>query len=333
MDQPRRSAWRCAAAVMGLAAAALAGTATPAAAQIASRIEILAVPTRTLTGPEVFRAEPSAGREVTVAGELRLPPRAPPRSPAVILIHGSGGISGSLDLWARELNAVGVAAFILDSFAGRGIVSTVADQDQLNSFAMAVDAYKALDILAAHPRVRPDRIAVMGFSKGAVPAIYSATDRFATAYGAKGNRFAAHIGLYTPCNVAFDGDAKVGPAPIRMFHGITDDYVPIAPCRDYVGRLKAGGADVSLTEYPDSPHGFDSPLAPRLLAVPNAQSTRDCKLAIGPDGAVLNAQTGQPYAIKSDPCVAVGAHVGHNPETTAMVRVAVREFLQQALVP
>lgn len=324
-----RNPVRCAVALLSAMLGLLSATAGQA--QIASRIEVLALPTRTLTGPEFFRGD-VPGREAVVAGELRLPPRAPPKWPAVILIHGSGGISGSLDLWARELNAIGVAAFILDSFSGRGIVSTVADQDQLNSFAMTVDAYRALDLLAAHPRIRPDRIAVMGFSKGAVPAVYAAADRFRAAYSRGGNRFAAHIGLYTPCNVAFEGDTKVGPAPIRLFHGITDDYVPIAPCRDFAARLKTACADVSLTEYPDSPHGFDSPLSPALLAVPNAQSTRNCRLKEGPDGTILNAETGQPFSIKTDPCVALGAHVGHNPETTASARIAVRDFLSQTLL-
>ena len=54
-----------------------------------------------------------------------------------------------------------------------------------------------------------DRIAVMGFSKGAVASVYSAVARFRTAYGSPEHRFAAHIGFYTPCNVAYDGDAEV----------------------------------------------------------------------------------------------------------------------------
>ena len=247
-------------------------------------------------------------------------------------MHGSGGISGSLDLWARELNAAGLAAFILDSFAGRGIVSTVADQNQLHSLAMMVDAYRALDRLAEHPRIRADRIAVMGFSKGAVASVYSAMDRFHAAHGTPGRRFAAHIGLYTPCNVAYEGDARVGPAPIRLYHGIADDYVAIGPCRDYAARLRQAGADVALAEYPDAQHGFDNPLSPRLLAVANAQTTRDCRLAEGPDGAILNAATRAPYASETDPCVRRGAHVGYNAEATAAVRAAVKDFLSASLL-
>jgi dienelactone hydrolase len=312
-----------------LALGAFAGT--QAEAQIPSRIEVLAVKSSTLSGREFLQADGS-GKEVMLAGELRLPPRAAPKVPAVVLIHGSGGIGGATDVWAREFNAIGVAAFILDTFSGRGIVSTVADQDQLNSLAMMVDAYRALDLLAAHPRIRADRIGVMGFSKGAVASIYSATERFRAAHGGKDNRFAAHIGLYTPCNVAYEGDTKVGPAPIRLFHGITDGYVAIGPCRDYVARLKAAGADVALTEYPDSQHSFDNPTSPALVDIPNAQSTRNCRLKEGLNGTILNAETGASFVLKSDPCLAIGAHVGHNPEATALARIAVREFLQRTLL-
>lgn len=313
----------------GLMAAALLWSGA-APAQTPSRIEVAPLKTRTLTGEEFLRGN-APGKEATIAGELRLPPGAADRVPVVILVHGSGGTSGSADLWAHELNSIGIAAYLLDSFAGRGIVSTVADQSQLNSLAMMVDAYRALDLLAAHPRIRPDRIAVMGFSKGAVASVYSAMDRFTQAYGSPSHRFAAHIGLYTPCNVAYAGDTKLAPVPVRLFHGIADDYVPIAPCRDYAARLKAAGVDVRLTEYPDAQHGFDNPLSPPLVDVPTAQSTRNCRLAEAAGGAVNDA-AGQPYALETSSCVAKGAHVGHNPQATTAVRAAVKEFLTSTLL-
>ena len=303
----------------------------PASAETAwpGRIEILPVQCRTLTGGEFLRGG-VPGREALLGGELRLPLNAPAKVPAVVLVHGSGGIGAGPDYWARALNEAGVAAFILDSFSGRGIVSTVEDQEQLNSLAMMVDAYRALDVLAAHPRIRADRIAVMGFSKGAVASVYSAMDRFQAEYGGK-NRFAAHIGFYTPCNAAYEGDTKVGPAPIRLFHGTSDDYVNIVPCRDYAARLKAAGADIALAEYPDSQHGFDSPTSAALVAVPKAQSTRNCRLKEGQDGAMLNAATGQPYSLRTDPCVALGAHVGHNAAATEAASTAVLRFVQHTL--
>lgn len=315
-----------------IAAVLLGLWALPAVAQVPSRIEVAPLRSATLSGEEFLRGD-APGREVWLAGELRLPPGALAKVPAVVLVHGSGGISGSLDHWARELNGIGVAAYILDSFSGRGITSTVENQELLHSLAMAVDAYRALDQLAAHPRIRADRIAVMGFSKGAVAAVYSATERFRRMHGSPDRRFAAHIGLYTPCNVTYGEDTKVAPVPIRLFHGIADDYVSVAPCRDYAARLRTAGADVSLTEYPDAQHGFDNPLSPPLLDVPRAQSTRNCRLVEGPGGRVVDAATGEPYSLRTASCVAIGAHVGHNPAATAAVRRAVGAFLTETLRP
>jgi dienelactone hydrolase len=292
---------------------------------------VIPLQSRTLTGEEFLRGD-GQGRDVSLAGELRLPPGATEKVPAVVLVHGSGGISGAADLWARELNGIGIATFILDSFAGRGIVSTVADQNQLNSLAMMVDAYRALDLLAAHPRIRADRIAVMGFSKGAVASVYSATDRFNHLYGNPSHRFAAHIGLYTPCNVNYDADTAVAHAPLRLFHGIADDYVSIVPCRDYTARLKQAGADVTLTEYPDAQHGFDNPLSAPLVPVPSAQTTRNCRLVEGPGGSIHDQQTGEAYRLETSPCVEKGAHVGYNAQAATAVRTAVKEFLTAALL-
>ena len=311
-----------------LAAPALAQPAPPA---LPGRIEASPLRSTTPGGSEFLRGSPGPG--VILAGELRLPPGpAGSRVPAVVLVHGSGGISGSTDLWARQLNEDGIAAFILDSFSGRGITSTVADQDLLHSLAMMVDSYRALDLLAAHPRIRADRIAVMGFSKGAVAAVYSAAERFRRLHGSPRHAFAAHVGLYTPCNVRYEGDAAVAAVPIRLHHGTVDDYVPVAPCRDYVGRLRAGGADATLTEYPNGQHGFDNPAAPALVDAPTAQSTRNCRMQEGADGVINLAGTREPFAQKTSACVAIGAHTGHDPADGAAVRANVRRFLAETLL-
>ncbi len=320
-------------AMAGLLALGALAAPVPAHAQGSSwpgRIEILPVRSQTLPLDAFLRGD-KAGPEVLLGGELRLPVGAAGRVPAVILIHGSGGIGAGPDMWAHILNEAGIAAFILDSFSGRGIVSTVEDQDQLNSLSMTVDAYRALDVLAAHPRIRPDRIAVWGFSKGAVPAVYAAVERFHASFGSQ-SQFAAHVGFYTPCNIAYDKDESMGAVPIRLYHGSSDDYVNPAACRTLVSRLKPAGVDIALTEYADSQHGFDSPTSPPLLAVPKAQSTRNCRLKEGPGGALVDADTRQPYALKTASCVAVGAHVGHNAQATEAARADVMAFLTAALM-
>jgi len=62
------------------------------------RIEILPVRSQTLS-LEVFLRGDKAGPEVLLGGELRLPSGTSGRVPAVILIHGSGGIGSGPDIY------------------------------------------------------------------------------------------------------------------------------------------------------------------------------------------------------------------------------------------
>jgi len=296
-------------------------------AQTPLRLEMRAVDSVTLSGEQFLTGDDKNGKKVTLAGELRIAGAPGTKVPAVILVHGSGGISGAVDTWARELNALGIAVFILDTFSGRGIVSTVADQSQLNSLAMMVDSYRALALLAEHPRIDPKRIAIMGFSKGAVASVYSANERFRKMYAPQGASFAAHIGLYTPCNVEYRDDDKTTGRPIRLFHGMADDYVAIGPCRTYVDRLRKAGADVQLTELAAAHHAYDNPAIPVPTALPTNQTTRNCTLKEGESGGILNVKTGKPYNL-SDPCVEKGPHVGYNAGAYQATLAGVREFLK-----
>ena len=156
----------------------------PASAQVA-RLEVHPVSSITLKDSD-FLAGRKGGQQVMFAGELRIPKPGNDKLPAVVFLHGSGGIGGAgnqIDEWSRELNQLGIATFTLDSFAGRGIVSTVADQTQLGRLNMAADSYRALEVLAKHPRIDASRIAVMGFSRGAQSALYGAMNRLYATLG------------------------------------------------------------------------------------------------------------------------------------------------------
>jgi acetyl esterase/lipase len=170
-------------------AAILAFAVPQATAQV--RPEIIPIESASPSGQELLTGKTNI-KPALIAGELRIPPGTS-RVPAVVLIHGSGALNVGSEQWAKELNDIGAAAFLVDSFAGRGIKDTVTDQTQLDSLAMMVDAYRALGILAKHSRIDPSRIAVMGFSKGAVAAVYSSNKRFRKLLAADDLRFAAHF--------------------------------------------------------------------------------------------------------------------------------------------
>ena len=267
--------------------------------------------TTTPTGPEFLQGIRPAATDL-IWGDLELPPGRAGRSPAVVLVHGSGGLGPREDRWADELRQASVATFLLDSFTGRGIAFTAEDQSQLSSLAMIGDAYRALELLATHPRIDPARIAVMGFSKGGGVALYAALKRFQRLHGPPGVRFAQHIAFYPPCLVTFVDDLAVTDRPIRLFHGTADDLAPIEPCRAYMERLRRAGADAAITEYAGAPHGFDRPSDAPPRRNPREQNASRCVWEERPEGSLVNRDTGQPFSV-SDPCVVLGGTSGPDP--------------------
>jgi dienelactone hydrolase len=298
-----------------------------AAAQTA-RIEIHSIQTMTLTDEE-FLTGSKNGKLTIIGGELRLP-QGDGRFPAVVLVHGSGGVGGNVDRWAQELNRMGVAVFVLDSFTGRGIAQTITDQSQLGGLAMIGDAYGAYGVLALlskHSRIDPSRVALMGFSKGGFVALYASMKRFQRMHAPADAEFAAYIPFYATCNNTYIEEDQVSDRPIRLFHGTADDYVPADTCRQYVKRLQQIGKDVQITEYAGARHAFDNPLFPPVRQVPEAQiRSRRCLLEERPGGQIVNRETKQPFTF-SDPCIERGATMGYDPKATAAATQSVREFL------
>jgi dienelactone hydrolase len=272
------------------------------------------------------------GQPVTIAGELRIPKAGNDRLPAVVLLHGSGGIGATgsmIDEWSRELAQLGIATFAIDSFAARGIVSTVMDQTQLGRLNMVGDAYRALDLLAKHPRIDPNRVAVMGFSRGGQSALYSAMNRLYGTLGPANNlRFAAHIAFYPDCVTTYLQDTDVSDRPIRILHGSSDNYNSVAPCRAYVERLTNAHKDVKLIEYPDTYHVFDAPAYRTPAVLKGATTTRRCQLVEGDDHQIINRETQKPFTY-TDACVEKDPTIAYNEAASSKARIFVRDFLTE----
>jgi dienelactone hydrolase len=299
-------------------------------AQVA-RMEIHSFQSMTLTDQD-FLTGRKEGKPVTIAGELRLPRSGTDRLPAVVLLHGSGGVRGFVLDWEQDLNAMGVATFVLDSFTPRGIVNTNYDQTQLGRSAMIFDAYRALEVLAKHPRVDPARIALMGFSRGGQAALYASLKRFQRQHGPVGQEFAAYIAFYPVCNTTYHEDENVADKPIRIFIGGSDDYVSVGACRAYVERLKAKGKNVQLTEYAGAGHAFDAREFKTPLRLEKAPTARRCELAEAEDGVIINVKTKQPFTY-ADPCVEYGPTLAYNKKASTEARRAVKDFVTSTLKP
>jgi dienelactone hydrolase len=288
--------------------------------------ELYPIPTLTLSDKQFLNGDAN-GTAVTVSGELRLA-QGSGRMPVVVLMHGSSGVGAGMEPWVRTFNAMGISTFVIDGFTGRGLTVVGPNQALLGRLNLIVDIYRSLEILAHHPRVDPERIALMGFSRGGQAALFASLNRFDKLWNKSGIRFAAYIPFYPDCSTSYVDDTDVADRPIRIFHGTPDDYNPVASCKAYVARLLEAKRDVVLTEYPDSEHAFDIGLlgiSSKVVAA-NSQTVRHCHIREGEGGVLMNADTQEAFSYK-DACVELNPHVGGNPATAEQARKAVSDFL------
>lgn len=258
------------------------------------KIELRTVASTTLTDQEFLRGR-REGQPVTLTSALRLPPGTG-KVPAVVLLHGSGGLSGYVDDWARFVTDHGVASFALDCFTERGIDVTFGNQGMLGRLAMIVDAYRAFDVLASHPRIDKERIALMGFSRGGQAALYAAVQRFREMHGPRSGDFAGYVSFYPACHIRFQNDERLVDRPVQVLHGTADDMNPIEMCRDYVARVRQAGGKIELHEFAEARHIFDWPLLARPIVLQGGRSNSGGLLVEREQGAIFLKDTDIPEA-------------------------------------
>jgi len=321
--------WTVAAIAMLLVASRSVAAQDPGLKHIAARTELHPIQTLTLSDEQFLKGD-SGGKQVTVSAQFRIA-QGSGRLPVVVMVHGSGGIGPNIDVWSKEFIEMAVSTFVLDGFTGRGLSRVSNDQALLGRLNLILDVYRALDVLAKHPRVDSVRIVLMGFSRGGQAALYASMKRFHQTWNKSGVEFAAYIPFYPDCMTTFVSDAEVADRPIRIFHGAPDDYNPVGPCKAYVERLRSAGRDVQLTEYPNAPHGFDNPLGSVTPSVSkDSQTVRRCRIREEPVGQLINTATKQVFTYK-DPCVERDPHVGHDPAAAQAAKQSVKNLLRTVL--
>ncbi len=311
------------------AALAIGNGQSALAANILSQIfggggETIPIQTLTLSDEQFLKGDSSA-KPTAISGTLRVA-QGSGRLPLVILMHGSGGIEENISAWERVFASWGISTFAIDSFTGRAIVSTVADQSQLGRLNMVLDLYRSLAVLAADPRIDPGRVAVIGFSRGGQATLYASLKRFQKMWNPSGIDPAAYIALYAPCITTYINDTRVTDHPIRIFHGRSDDWVEVTPCRTYFERLRRVAKDAQMTEFSNTWHAFDYPsLPPDPVAVPYAQTTH-CVLKEEPVGTIINMATHKPFTF-ADGCLGRGAHVAYSANASGATEEALKTLL------
>ena len=195
-------------------------------------------------------------------GYLRLPD-GPGPSPAVVLMHGCGGAWRGIDArWGKLLAEWGYVTLAIDRFGTRGITNACTGVMPPSTLH---DAYRALDFLAGQSSVDPSRVAVVGFSQGAMLALLS-VERGLLERDAQ-QKFSAAVGFYPIC-AGLKGNMTV---PTLIMIGELDDWTPAKECSNLaegrddwgISREKGKGFPIELIVFPGAYHSFDVPaLAP-----------------------------------------------------------------------
>jgi dienelactone hydrolase len=197
-------------------------------------------------------------------------PSQPGPAPAVVFLHGCGGLISSLSHkivsremeWAGTLNRAGYAVLMVDSLTPRGageMCSRTGFKEWLY-LRRPADAYGALAWLLQQPFIARDRIAVMGWSNGGGAVLFALGKRFGRPAAFAGPDFRSAIAFYPgSCSEERMGSDWTPAIPLLILIGEKDVWTPAAPCKALVDRATARGARIDYHAYPDAYHDFDWP--------------------------------------------------------------------------
>jgi dienelactone hydrolase len=211
---------------------------------------------------------PGWGQVVQVPGRFGVPASAAARIPAVLILHGSGGVDGRGAYYARALQEAGIATLEITMFT-HGNRPKGSDANMPHVAA-------ALKWLAEHPVVDGDRLGVMGFSWGGGLSVLISSETVQSRLGRDVPKPAALVSLYPVCtnlarNLAnpqrafYNAQTRMSATPMMIFVGTRDDYEEGArPCDGLLATWPPAAREVTTVRYLEgATHGFDSQTGPK----------------------------------------------------------------------
>jgi dienelactone hydrolase len=287
----------------------------------------------------------------TGKGVLHLPEAASASNPvpAMIILHGSGGLAeGREDRYAKLYTDNGYAAFVLDYYEPRGAtpelpyhlkVLTTTESDLL------VDAYSALKLLNTHPAIDAERIGVTGYSYGGMASRYAMDPRIKAIVAPDVPPFAVHVDTYGPCHQNMGKAASTGGAYLAL-KGDQDASIDLDVCRQIETELKAYGSHVESHVFAGAGHAWEN-ASPRRLSE-SSPYVSECRFSFDDQGfptvdgeAVstppADASRGERALARAmilldvPHCIKRGYIIGRDDDTDRRAKVVLLDFLERHL--
>ncbi len=192
------------------------------------------------------------------------PPGSTAKVPAVLILHGSGGVDGRGAFYATALQEAGIATLEITMFLKE-------DRPRAGRKANMPHAAAALKWLAAQPNVDGQRLGVMGFSWGGGMAVLMSSELVQERLGNDVPKPAAFAPFYPVCSGRiresvnpqdpfYNAHTRMSATPMLIHVGTLDDYEQGArPCDALVAMWPAAARDhVTVCNVEGATHGFDS---------------------------------------------------------------------------
>jgi len=192
-------------------------------------------------------------------------------APAVIMLHGCAGLftkSGKIRsrerAWIDILHNEGWALLLPDSFGSRGHGSLCQTKNRpvKPERERPYDAVAALEYLAKAPGIDAAKIALLGWSNGAMTGLHTIRDGAAASRSDGTKDFRTAVVFYPGCIALKKSFPNYRPrVPLLIQHGEKDDWTLAKPCVELIRKVAAAGdaPPAFIDVYPDSYHGFDHP--------------------------------------------------------------------------
>ena len=191
------------------------------------------------------------GTRTVITGDLYEPTGSGPFA-AVVGLYGCGGLTFNpivgrvYDQWGKLLSGNGYLFLLVDTLKSRGRDSLCGNSKSEPLNEVIRDAIGGLNHLRTRPDVRPDNIAIMGWS-------YGANAMMLTIANAPEKDFRTAIAFYPGCRSLLDAHWRARQ-PILLLMGEADNIAPAAPCKELVAQAKP---PIDAHFYPNAYHIFD----------------------------------------------------------------------------